>query len=161
MIVWVLNKNGRKSLAAHTLLSSPMSPAFPEPHQHTGRPSGGGSGPTIPPWASALLLPAHWTDSSLRPRLSKGGWKEARDVVGPWRGWQTEVQTASPCPDAAPGAELCMGCRGLDAGEKQGCLPARNHAAEGPVSRTDSPLSAPERAGLGIPPFAPDRAACL
>lgn len=71
------------------------------------------------------------------------------------------VQTASLRPDAAPGAGLCMGFRGLDAEEKQGCLPARNPAAEGPASRTISPLSAPERAGLDIPPSAPDRAACL
>lgn len=85
--MWVLNKNGRKPLAAHTLLRSPTSPTFPEPHQRTGQPSGAkwSHSPTLvlhPP-----TLPAHRTNSSLRPRLSKGGWREASDVVGPWRGW--------------------------------------------------------------------------
>ena len=77
---------------------------------------------------------------------------------GPWRGWQTVVQTASPHPANFPGATLCMGCRGLDTEEKQGCLPAGNPAAEGPASRTDMLLSAPERAGPDVPLSAPDRA---
>ena len=77
---------------------------------------------------------------------------------GPWRGWQTVVQTASPHPANFPGATLCMGCRGLDTEEKQGCLPAGNPAAEGPASRTDMLLSAPERAGPDVPLSAPERA---